>query len=275
MTYFNSLLRHTTRNGFGRAGRTAAVAAVLFLGTYAAYGQDQHVGVLGSKDDTLTTGEYTDSYTVFADVGDWVLAVMTSAEFDPYVIIKPPSCPPTGTCEQQRDNDDMQSGDETAVVLVRADEAGTWRVLATSSTPGESGSYQVTVDVADDPSAFETLAPLILSSYEVRSQDGYLGDGDKTLNSGEYVDNYAFIGHAGQLVIIDMLSSEFDPYLILFLPDKSQEDIDDWEGSGEQAKLELILLLDGLYRVSATSFEPGETGRYSLEIRDEVPFVKD
>lgn len=268
-------LRHTTRNGFGRFRRAAAVAAVLIFGTYAARGQDEHAGVLSEDDDTLTSGEYTDSYTVFAAVGDWIHVVMTSPEIDPYVILKPPSCPSTGTCEQQRDNDDVQSGDETAVVLVRADEAGMWTVLATSSEPGESGSYQVTVDVAGDVSAFETLASLILSSNEVRSEEGFLEAGDKTLNSGEFVDNYAFIGHAGQLVVIDMLSSEFDPYLILFLPDKSQEDNDDWEGSREQARLEIILPLDGLYRVSATSLEPGETGSYSLEIRDEVPFIKD
>ncbi len=129
--------------------------------------------------------------------------------------------------------------------------------------------------MADDFSVFETLAPLILSSNEVRSEEGYLETGDKTLDSGEFVDNYAFIGHAGQLVVIDMFSSEFDPYLILFLPDKSQEDNDDWEGSGEHARLEIILPLDGLYRVSATSFEAGETGSYSLEIRDEAPFIKD
>ena len=148
-------------------------------------------------------------------------------------------------------------------------------MLATSSAPGERGSYQVTVDVADDIAMFESLAPLILSSGEIRSEEGYLEDGDKTLSSGEYVDYHTFIGYAGQSMVIDMLSSEFDPYLILFLPDKSQEDNDDWEGSGEQARLEIILPLDGLYRVSATSFEPGETGRYSLEIRDEVPFIKD
>jgi len=268
-------LSRATRNHFCRVGRTAVVAAVLMLGTYAAHGQDQHAGVLSEGDDTLSSGEYTDSYPVFASVGDWIAVTMTSSEIDPYVILKPPSCPTAGTCEQQRDNDDVRSGDETAVVLVRADEAGTWRVLATSSTPGESGSYQVAVDVAEDPSAFETLAPLILSSNEVRSEEGYLADGDKTLSSGEYVDNHAFVGHAGQLVVIDLHSSEFDPYLILFLPDKSQEDNDDWEGSAEHARLELILPLDGLYRVSATSFEPGETGRYSLAIRDEIPFIKD
>ena len=59
------------------------------------------------------------------------------------------------------------------------------------------------------------------------------------------------------------------------MPDKSQEDNNDWEGSSEHSRLEVILPLDGMYRVSATSYAPGETGRYTLEIRDEVPFIKD
>ena len=103
-------IMHTTINIFGRVGRAALVAAALFVGTYAARGQSQHAGALGSKDDTLTSGEYTDSYTVFADVGEWIHVVMTSPEIDPYVILKPPSCPIAGTCEQQRDNRLVEGG---------------------------------------------------------------------------------------------------------------------------------------------------------------------
>ena len=108
------LRRHTARIVFGRIGRAGVVAAVLIFGTYAAYGQELYTGTLGAKDATLSSGEYADSYPVFASIGDWIHVAMTSPEFDPYVILKPPSCPVVGTCELQRDNDDVQSGDETA-----------------------------------------------------------------------------------------------------------------------------------------------------------------
>ena len=95
---------------------------------------------------------------------------------------------------------------------------------------------------------------------------GALIAGDKTLTSGEYVDNYVFYGDAGQSVTIDLRSSEFDPYLILFRPDKSQEDNDDYNGDQSHSRIVTTLSAAGMYRVSATSYTSGETGAYTLNV---------
>lgn len=269
------MLSTTTRYIAIQYVRLALVVLVGLAGTLNARSQGQYTGALASGDNTLTSGEYADDYSVSVDSGDWIAVTMTSSQIDSYLIVKPPSCPGTGTCEAQIDNDDVQSGDATAMAIIHAQEAGSWAVLATSSVPGETGSYQVNIDVADDVSSFRSMSFLILHSDDVRSEAGYLEEGDKTLNSGEYVDNYAFVGFAGQSVVIDLTSSEFDPYVILFMPDKTQEDNDDWEESQEHSRLEIVLPLDGMYRASVTSYAPGESGGYSLQIRDEVPFVKD
>ena len=221
-------------------------------------------GSLAYGDDTLESGEFADDYSVSAQPGQWIEIVMTSSEMDPYVILKPPSCPPTGTCEQQIDNDDLQSGDSRAFVFYNANQAGTWEILATSSNPGAAGAYDLAYRVADAGATPATAG--IQNAASGLNAAGTLAAGDKTLNSGEYVDNYVFFGNAGQSVTIDMRSSEFDPYLILFRPDKSQEDNDDYNGDHAHSRIVTTLPAAGMYRVSATSYTSGETGAYTLNM---------
>ncbi|MCH7975679.1 MAG: hypothetical protein IIC18_03890 [Bacteroidetes bacterium] len=65
---------------------------------------------------------------------------------------------------------------------------------------------------------------------------------------------------------VDLRSSEFDPYLILFRPDKSQEDNDDYNGDQSHSRIVTTLPAAGMYRVSATSYTSGETGAYTLNM---------
>ncbi|MGD8727014.1 MAG: caspase family protein [Gemmatimonadales bacterium] len=97
-------------------------------------------------------------------------------------------------------------------------------------------------------------------------QTGTLALGDDTLNSGEYADHYSFTGHQGEHVVIDLRSSEFDPYLFVTMPNGDQEWNDDYEGSPSRSLLSLPLTVDGTYNISVTSYKPGETGSYTLRI---------
>ena len=221
-------------------------------------------GSLSSGDDTLTSGEFADAYSVSAQPGQWIEVVMTSSEIDPYVILKPPSCPQSGTCEQQIDNDDLQSGDTRAFVFYNADQAGSWEILATSSSPGETGGYDLAYRVVDAGSTPATAG--IQNAASGLNSAGTLAAGDKTLDSGEYVDNYVFFGTAGQRVTIDLRSSEFDPYLILFGQDDWQDDNDDYNGDQSHSRIETTLPAAGMYRVSATSYTSDETGAYTLNM---------
>lgn len=96
---------------------------------------------------------------------------------------------------------------------------------------------------------------------------GRLGPGDEQLSSGEYFDRVIFVGAAGDEVVIELISSEFDPYLIVIDASESvlaQED--DTPGLGLGARLTLTLPAAGQYTVIVTSAFSGETGAYSLLI---------
>ncbi|MBN1771204.1 MAG: caspase family protein [Deltaproteobacteria bacterium] len=97
---------------------------------------------------------------------------------------------------------------------------------------------------------------------------GTLAPGDRTLPSGEYVDALPFTGRRGQHLVVRMVSTEFDAYLIVRAPSGRQFDDDDG-GKGTHARLELDLTEDGVHEVLLTSKRPGEAGSYRLHVRSD------
>ncbi len=94
----------------------------------------------------------------------------------------------------------------------------------------------------------------------------WLEAGDATLSSGEYSDSFTFDGLSGQDAVIDLRSSEFDPYLIVLTPDGEQFENDDYEGEVTRSLVALELTESGTYEVLVTSYQEGETGAYTLHI---------
>lgn len=239
---------------------------------------ETHDGRLEAGDPTLRTGEYADEYKVQVTAGQWLDARMTSSAFDPYLIVVAPS-------GSQEDNDDEDRTQGTAArVRMQATESGLYGVRATSFQPGESGAYTVTVTVSEGegdrglasgkpertvlpPSASGLMPTPTPDPGDGRVERGTLAQGDETLTSGEFYDTYPFEGRAGERVTIDLTSSAFDPYLILWKPDGEQEDNDDFEGSTSHSRITMALPADGTYRIGATSYATGVSGAYELTIQ--------
>jgi hypothetical protein len=220
-------------------------------------------GTLRSGDQTLTSGEFADDHTLSVEGGQWIEVSMTSTEFDPYVILRPPSCTDVnGPCEQQVDNDDFGAGSD-AFVWHLGTEAGRWTILATSSAVGESGAYDLAYRAVPAGGLPATPGVALGSG---RTERGRLETGDQTLGSGEFVDGYSFVGRAGDRVTVDLRSSEFDPYVILQVPNAPQLDNDDWEGAQDHARIEHTLANDGMYTVLVTTYQPGMSGAYELQL---------
>lgn len=95
---------------------------------------------------------------------------------------------------------------------------------------------------------------------------GRLQSGDQQLDTGEYVDVWTFRGTAGQQVTINMSSTDVDAYLMLRGPSGVSEWNDDRATGETNARITVRLPADGLYRVSATTYEPGESGEYLISV---------
>lgn len=96
---------------------------------------------------------------------------------------------------------------------------------------------------------------------------GSLQAGDQQLDTGEYSDVYRLQGRAGQRLTVRMSGQGVDPYVLVRGPGVEEDNDDDPSQPGSRdSRLEVTLPQDGEYLVVATSYEPGETGAYTLSV---------
>ena len=114
--------------------RILAPAIIVVAAATSLRAQTVHTGALESSDPVMEDGAWVDEYTIDAAAGQEVVAVVTSVEFDPYVVV-------TGPSGEQTENDDFGSSREVSLVEAIASESGTWRVQVTSYEAGQSGAY--------------------------------------------------------------------------------------------------------------------------------------
>lgn len=109
-----------------------------------------------------------------------------------------------------------------------------------------------------------------------REESGSLSFTDETLeDTGEYFDEYTLKLNQGDVYVVDLYSDDFDPYLIV----REDRDASDFQlenddiGSGDMTRAHVIFQAPraGTYRVIATTFEEGESGRYQLTMRNVTP----
>jgi hypothetical protein len=217
-------------------------------------------GRLSNDDQTLRSGEYVDSYTFEGRPGERVVIDVASDDFDTYLILIPPR-------GERQENDDIEGRPNHSVIDADVRESGTYRVLVTSYENGESGSYELRIDLgsAEQPSA-DRPRDAVAISYD-QTAEGRLSPGDARLESGEYRDIYTFEGQSGDRIVLELASREFDPYLSLKPPAGEQIDNDDADGRQDLSRIELTLREGGRYRVAVTSYESGMTGGYRLTLR--------
>ncbi|MGF1468979.1 MAG: caspase family protein [Sandaracinaceae bacterium] len=95
---------------------------------------------------------------------------------------------------------------------------------------------------------------------------GNLAENDHRLPSGELVDVYALEapGPLGE-VIVELESPDFDTYLRVDGPTGEHWENDDYGGALD-SRLVVPIAAAGTYRISATSYRGGATGRYELKV---------
>jgi len=224
----------------------------------AAAGPRVERGMLAVGDDTLRTGEYLDAYEFRGQPGQHVRVDLSSNDFDTYLIVKDPA-------GQQQENDDADRAGHS-VVEMDLTELGTYRVMVTSYSTGETGSYELTIDAGQAAPAAEGQRDVIALRVG-QPVSGQLSPGDGQLENGEYRDVYVFDGQTGQNVSVELTSSAFDTYLMLVTPNGEDIQNDDFDGSTSRSRIDLTLRESGRYRVVATSYKAEETGAYELTVQ--------
>ncbi|MDX2213836.1 MAG: COP23 domain-containing protein [Oculatellaceae cyanobacterium bins.114] len=102
----------------------------------------------------------------------------------------------------------------------------------------------------------------------ILEERGALTRNDPILNDGSSYDEYYFQGSAGQSVVINLSSSDFDTYLLLYTQNgQNIGENDDINGSNTNSQMVITLPYTGRYRVIVNSYDHTGLGRYLLTIR--------
>lgn len=138
-----------------------------------------------------------------------------------------------------------------------------WVGLAIAATLLLGGN---TVGLAQQALSPEPQIRLAQASSEIAtfSLIGTLDENSYGLEGGTYINTYSVEGVAGQVVVIDLISDEFDAYLVVLGPDKTVVGQNNNGGGGTNAQVVMTLPATGVYLVGVTSHNPSGVGQYQL-----------
>jgi hypothetical protein len=219
-------------------------------------------GALSEADKKYQSGEFYDAYQYTFERGQKASVVLTSLEFDAYLIVVTPS-------GEQIANDDYENQFGLARVDFEVKETGLYTLAVTSYEVGEAGAYALAVSdgtkaIASQPTASQQndLTAMIGKGGTA----GQLSTSDAALNDGSYVDYYTLTLRQGQTLSVSAVSADFDTYIGLIKPsgeileaNRSQD--------ATLARLEITADEAGVWYVIVTSVTPKQVGSYLLSIK--------
>ncbi len=200
-----------------------------------------------------------DVYTITGN-GQRVNITLRSADFDAFLLVRPPAVP---------DGDEMLSDDDggagvngtDARVTVTLD--GTYIIYARPLGNGERGSYTLSVE--------EAVAPVVQQRPVAIGEEmrGELTGDDPELDEGGFFQEYVLDAAAGDEFRITLRSTEFDAYLrwgtktgAVF----TTLDEDDDSGGDLDSQLVVRATTAGRYVIRVSALEPGTVGPYTLQV---------
>jgi hypothetical protein len=138
------------------------------------------------------------------------------------------------------------------------DISRSWSTLYASYVP----SNAPTTETAESPQV--EPAPQPDARYD-ETLSGSLAIGDEQFSSKEYYDTYTLELSAGQELSIELVSSEFDTYLIVKDPDGKAFVNDDFAiDNGYASRLTLPVVVSGTWTFEVTTYAPDEVGTYEV-----------
>jgi len=212
---------------------------------------------LGEATDGMLSGN-SDTYVLEGRAGQRVRVALSSQRFDTVLRM-------TGPGGFEMENDDAP-GSETLDSMIDAvlPADGTYRLAVSAYGNQGSGGYRLATMDPTNP-AGGNATPVTMG----RATNGTLTQSDDRGFDGGFVDYYAFAGREGQRITFDLGSNEIDTTLAIYLPDGREEANDDFRAmDGTDSRLSITLPEDGTYHIAASSFSPGETGRYELTLSE-------
>ena len=162
------------------------------------------------------------------------------------------------------------AGDDGPVLLVTAETSGVFTVeVSMVRCTAASCGWAVQAYAAGAPERASEPSDV------AQQHEGDLDASDDRYPTGEFFDSYALDASAGETLVADLRSEDFDTYLAVESPSGTIWTNDDHEGDRHGSRLEVAVTETGRWSVRVTSFQPGSTGRYTLLLEARGPAVRD
>jgi serine/threonine protein kinase/Flp pilus assembly protein TadD len=158
-------------------------------------------------------------------------------------------------------NDDVRADDLSSRLVFLPPEKGDYRIVVTSYQPGVTGPYTLTIR-----EAVAVGRPVI--------DHGELKDTTKKTPDGRHAVFHKVTLSGSAPCTIELASQKFDTYLILFDATEKQvlaENDDIAPGNTRLSRIDYTPRGEEAVTIVVTSFQPGETGPYTLTIRRYEP----
>ncbi|MFC1614930.1 PPC domain-containing protein, partial [Gemmatimonadota bacterium] len=139
---------------------------------------------------------------------------------------------------------------------------GAYTVEATSFFDNETGEYRITLLAGENITPDRTVTEISYRSTKIGSLTE--GEGTSRRRIEFLADDYIFTGNAGDSVVIDLMSSDFDTYLYLYDPEgRLVADNDDYGGI-TRSFIEYAISSNGVYAIEVTSYDQTGRGEYQI-----------
>jgi hypothetical protein len=203
-------------------------------------------GALARSDRTLSDGSSYDLYRLMVTTGESYVVRMRSRAFEPYLFLQD---------DEASWIDSAGPEDGVATVTYTARESGALYVGANSVEASNEGAYTLEV---------QRLA----AGDVISSTRGRLEDGDARLREDDsFYDSYPLAATADRTYVVTMRSEELDAFLLLLDEHGARLAVSD-DVFGTDARIVYRAETTAPLRVLANSASAGETGAYTLEIRE-------
>ena len=170
------------------------------------------------------------------------------------------------------ENDDVESGNTNSQINVNL-AAGTYTIEATTYTPGEAGGFTLTVSglglggaTEPDPEPADQCGESVIA--DGRATDTWTTDCRSEVAGRGYARYYTFTLAQESEVAIDLQSTR-DTYLYLRSGETRSgtalHENDDVESGNTNSRISEALAA-GTYTIEATTYNPGETGSFTLTV---------
>jgi hypothetical protein len=226
---------------------------------------------LARSDARLTDGSVYQAWTFFGTQGQMVQIDVMSDAFDAFCILQ-------GPAGNEIARDDDGGGGLNARVSVALPVTGTYRIIANTYRQNQFGRYRVRLTGGGAGPVISSIPPVIsggqVSAVGVVGQvqrgqimQGRLTSGDRQLADNTYFQAWTYYGQAGEMITLDVMSSDFDAYAVIQDAGGTVLARDDDSGGGLNARIIFTLPATGTYRLIANTLRVGAVGAYTLSVR--------